>query len=166
MPPDGSRGDPPDEARARSELRFRAIIDGFADPIVGVDGYHLIRYANAAVGRVLGYRAADLLARPIGALVHPDDREAVEAKLAAALSAHGTDSILEHRVRRADGAWELVETTPNTLEDPTGRPVLVLHLRCVTERRKLEAQLHRRQKMEAVGRWRAASPTTSTTCSR
>ncbi len=145
----GTEGAPPQ--REAGERRFQAIIDGFTDPLLTVDREGLIRYANGAVTRALGLRVPDLLARPFEALVHPDDRAAVLARLAEALAGPGTTPLFEHRVRTASGAWELVETMPNCLADPAGHGFLVLHLRCVGERRRLEAQVRQRQKMEVVG---------------
>jgi two-component system, cell cycle sensor histidine kinase and response regulator CckA len=151
MSPDGRPPEPLADALGRSELRFRAIIDGFSDPLLCVDGDLLIRYVNAAVGRVLGYHPSELLAHPVDRLLHPDEREGLVRRFSEALSASGGTGVLEHQVRRADGAFELVETLPNSVADPTGRPLLVLHVRCVTERRRLEAQLLQRQKLETVG---------------
>ena len=158
MPPDAPERNA--DPLARSELRFRAVIDGFADPLLSIDGYHLVRYVNAAVTRVLGYRASDLLARPFGALVHPDERDKLEAQLAEALRSPDTIRMLEHQLRRADGRWEIVETTPSALDDPTGRPHLMLHVRCVTERKRAEhallrseARLREAQRIARVASW-------------
>ena len=152
MPSDIPSAENGNEALLRSELRFRAIIDGFADPLLSIDRDLLIRYVNGAATRVLGHGARELLARPVGDLFHPDERASLEADLTHALASPGATKLLEHRVRRADGAWELAETTPNGLVDPLGRPMLVLHVRCVTERRGLQAQLLQQAKMESVGR--------------
>ena len=69
--------------------------------------------------------------------------------------------------RRRDGSRYHEELTVTPVRDEGGRVAHYVGIqRDVTERRRLEAQLRQAQKMEAVGRWPEASPTTSTTCSR
>jgi PAS domain S-box-containing protein len=130
-------------APGSSSLRLQALIDGFADPLLGVDREGIIRYANASFQRSLGYLLSGLLARPLGALLHPDDSAAVEERLTAALRTPGASGAVEHRLQRGEGGWEWVETTPNDLSDPLGQPFLVLHLKLVTSRRHMEEGLRR-----------------------
>src|SRR5688572_6527744 len=103
-PSDRAEGAPADTG-----LRFKAVIDAFGDPLLIVDHHGIVRYANAAVSNALGHRLQDVLARPFRALLHPDERERIDAQLAGRES---PDSVLsvEHRIQRADGAYELAET--------------------------------------------------------
>jgi two-component system, cell cycle sensor histidine kinase and response regulator CckA len=144
---------------AQSGDRFKAVIDAFADPLLIVDRHNIVRYVNAAVARVLAHRPQDVLARELKELLHPDEHEKIYADLAAR-AAPGANLFLEHRVRRGDGGFEIAETTATTLDDPTGRLLRVLHVRCVTERhraeealRKSEALLKEAQRLARVASW-------------
>jgi hypothetical protein len=47
-----------------------------------------------------------------------------------------------------------------------GTTLNLVQIRDISDRRRLEGQMRLATKMEAIGRWPAASPTNSTTCSR
>ena len=68
---------PPD-----SELLREAFDDGpIAMAVLDLDG--LIRYANPAMGTFCGQPAGALIGQPFTELVHPDDRAADQAEMAA-----------------------------------------------------------------------------------
>jgi signal transduction histidine kinase/CheY-like chemotaxis protein len=56
------------------------------------------------------------------------------------------------RFRHRDGTWRIVEGSAVRIVESDGKVSLVTTGRDVTERIQLEAQLHRAQKMEAIGR--------------
>lgn len=130
-------------ALQRSELRFRTIIEGFSDIILMLDGYQMIRYTNAALTRRLGLRTSALLGKSLSAFLHPDE-VAVTMKMLTEL-AHSADAVLtlEHRIQRADQTWESVETTGRCITDPSGQPMLLLHMRSLTEQKMAEALLRK-----------------------
>lgn len=64
----------------------------------------VIKIANPAFLRGLGWTLEELQSRPWRELVHPDDRERVEAEIQAAV-AEGRIASGENRVRHADGSY-------------------------------------------------------------
>jgi len=131
--------------------------------VAGFDGW--LRSINPAWSRVLGYSEAELLARPFGELIHPDDR-AYTAYAVARL--RGTGKLdLENRIRRADGSHVLIAWTAVAGADvfyAVGRDVTLERaaaaelaevnrklLAQIEQREKAEEQLRQAQKMEAVG---------------
>ncbi|NTV62346.1 MAG: PAS domain S-box protein, partial [Oscillochloris sp.] len=120
-----------------SEARFRAIIDGFSDPILILDRYDTIRYVNAAGLSAFGYTLVHLISQPFDELVHPEDRPAV----LDALESPRTIRRFEHRLLTFDGTAEIVETSANPLSDPSGEHITILHVRVITERKRAEEML-------------------------
>ncbi len=85
-------------------------------------------------------------------IVHPDDRDAVQATLARAIADRRPDVAYEFRIVRPDGAIAHVATRAELAYDADGRCVACIGTdQDVTERRSLEAQLRQSQKMEAIG---------------
>lgn len=127
----------------RSEQRFHTIIEGFNDIILIVDSYGLLRYANSALLRVLGHRTADLLGRPLSAFLHPAEAAFTLEKLMELIRYVGTTMTLEHRLQRADQGWESVATMGQSLTDPSGQPMIMLHVRSLAEQKAAESALRK-----------------------
>lgn len=83
--------------------------------------------------------------------VHPDDRERVHQAIEGALHRNQTYNI-DYRVNRGDGAECFVHAQGEVHFDETGTPVSMLGtVQDVTERKQLEAQYLRAQRMETIG---------------
>ena len=86
------------------------------------------------------------------AMVHPEDRGAVQQASEAALAGEGRYSV-DHRILRADGTVRWVHEEADVLRDAQGRPASMIGtVQDITDRKRLEEQLLQSQKMEAVGR--------------
>ena len=85
------------------------------------------------------------------AMVHPDDRAAVTRTVARHRET-GVYDDFEHRLIRPNGEVRHVISRGTPLYDEEGHPIGFLGaVFDITERKRLEAQLHQAQKMEAVG---------------
>ena len=59
---------------------------------------------------------------------------------------------MECRVRHSDGSWRVLESFSRDLSHVAGVNGMVVNARDITERKRLEEQLHHSQRLEAVGR--------------
>ncbi len=127
------------EKEDRSEARLRALLEHASDmvAVVGTDLH--VHWQATPIAERLGI-AESLEGRPLTAIVHPEDVEAVEDFLGAALTRSGSRALMF----RAGGDGRTCRTVEaianNRLADPEIGG-LVLSMRDATERKALEDQL-------------------------
>jgi PAS domain S-box-containing protein len=138
------------EAALRSsEERFRSIIENApAGVMVAQIDNQRIRYANPESCRQLGYSAQELSALRATDLPAPEE---APASAAAFLShAEGRVHTTERTLRRRDGSTVRMSITSVPMEFE-GTPCLVGFFTDITERRLLEEERLRAQKLESIG---------------
>jgi PAS domain S-box-containing protein len=146
-------------ARARSEQRFRKLVEYSSDVITLLDGAGRIVYSTQAQQPTLGYDQGELVGHRVVDLVHPDDGERAQALLRSVLAPGAAVTRDALRVRHKNGTWRDLEIAAvNRLDDPIVEAIVVTY-HDVTDRKRAEAALraleeqHRQaQKMEAIGR--------------
>ena len=125
----------------RSEARFRSMVQNSSDVFILVDRDARMLFVSPAIEPILGGDVATHMQRPLNDVVHPDEREWVDALLERLAVAPGSVSGGEVRMQHADGRWRWIELVgTNLLQDPDVRGI-VLNCRDVTDRRSLEDQL-------------------------
>src|SRR5919199_3149716 len=130
-----------EEALARSERRFRALIEQSADAIVLNDAQGTITQASPALTRLLGYQPDEIVGRFAGDFIHPDDHERIATLFADCLQHDRAVGLAEYRIRHKDGSWCWVEATAtNLLGDPAVQAV-VINVHNVTERKQAAERL-------------------------
>ncbi len=134
-------------ARAVQDARFRLLVQRSTDAILVVGGDGRIGYASPAFCRIVGSAETELEGRPLTEFVPADQRD----RLAAWLLASTDRSPGEWHMGR-DGAWRDVEAVATDLTSDPVVAGVVVNLRDVTERVRLEADLVQAQKLEVVGR--------------
>jgi len=135
------------EARIREQA---SLLDKARDAIC-VTGLDLrVTYWNARAAELYGWTTVEALGQDLRALVFaPDDDRFTEAR--DRLLATGEWSG-ELRTRHRQGGTILVESRWTRVDDPGGGPDSILFLNTdVTERRRLETQLLRSQRLESIG---------------
>ena len=137
-------------ARAEQDARFRSLVMYSHDMTFVCDREGRLTYTSPSAPRQLGMGTKSLTAGDVLALVHPADR----ARLAELLASVPPDAPRKavHWRMGADGTWRDVEGLLTDLTaDPSVRGI-VLNVRDVSERERLEEQLRQSQKLEAIGR--------------
>ena len=136
----------------RSEERLKeqaALIDNAHDAIVVRDPQHHIVYWNRAAEKLYGWTSAEALGRKMNELLQVDGLRYAEAE--AVLFARGSWNG-EIQKTAKDGRLLTVECSWSLQRDPQGRPKSILTIDTdITERRSLEQQFLRAQRMESIG---------------
>ena len=148
------------EAPQESDGLFLRLERYIPDIITIFEADGTLRYASPSLERVLGYKPEDLVGNIPLELLHPGDVELVMSTFAEIRDISGANPLVEARVRQADGSWRCLEaTSSNLLGDPGVRGVVIV-LRDVTERKRVEEELRRRerslaaaQRIAHVGNW-------------
>ena len=138
-------------ARVAQDARFRSLVQYSTDVVFVVQRDGAMAYVSPSVDRQLGIAVAGLSGRSLLEFVHPDDRVRVAGALAGAASASGGGAPLAWRMG-TDGTWREVEGVLTDLTRDSTVGGLVLNVRDVGDRVRLEEQLRHVQKMDAIGR--------------
>ena len=138
-----------DEALRSSEARFRSIIEHSSTGILVADlETRQIKYANPEICRLLGYSEEESHALKATDLAIPEE----ESLSAAAFQAHaeGKLHVTERTIRRKDGSF--IQMSINTVQlEYDGRPSIAGFFDDITEKRLLEEERLKTQKLESVG---------------
>ena len=140
-----------EEALRASEERYRTVLEANPDPVVVYDIDGKLIYFNPAFAEVFGWSLEERLGKKMDLFVPeenwPETRMMIE-KMLAGVSFSGVET---HRYTK-DGDVIPVSISGSTYRDGDGNPIgSVNTLRNISEQKKLEAQLQRAQKMEAIG---------------
>jgi two-component system, NtrC family, sensor kinase len=138
------------EQLERSSASFRAIIEQSPDGIF-VHREGRVVYVNPARVRMMGYeRPEDILGRRTEDLIHPDDRHAISAHVAAIQAGDESPKHRLGRLLRKDGTSLEVEVIalPIVFE---GQPALLSSARDMSERRHLIARMMEMDRMITAG---------------
>lgn len=126
----------------RSEARFRSLVQNASDVILIVGANGRLEAETPSVQGVLGYTPTAIASMTITQLLHRDDTELALALIESMLSgSHPAAVRTEWRVRHADGRWLQMEVLGNDLSGDANIAGIVLVLRDVTERKRLEDEL-------------------------
>ena len=135
------------DALARSEERFRSLVQRSADVAFVLDEDGVITYASPASER-FGYAADELIGLPSRDLIHPDDVARYREDVFDTVARIGTATV-EWRFRKADGTYSWVEEVLTDMHDVPAVGGWVANIRDITDRRDAEDE-----RIEAEERYR------------
>jgi two-component system, cell cycle sensor histidine kinase and response regulator CckA len=141
-----------EEALRASEERFKRLVQNSNDLIIVSDEKGIQTAISGPLEKMLGYSPEELMGTSVFDRIHPDDLEIVLKIFTEAVQEPAATRRVEYRYRHKNGSWSAMETVgSNLLHDPIVKGI-VLNIREITERNKLQEQLQQAMKMEAVGR--------------
>ena len=142
----------------RSEERFRSLTAPSPYIISICDREGRLLFNSAAALKIHGYRDEDLIGQKTFNLIHPDDRDAIQAAFAEAIRDPAKTVLARYRYRNADGSYRWMEAVgANELANPHLQGIICIsrdisqQVRDEDERRAMQEQLLHAQKMEAIG---------------
>jgi len=138
----------------RSEREQHALLSDHALDLVSLhepDGRFL--FASAACREITGYEPEELIGRPLEQLIYPEDLPPLMAAVQDVLEGRPAQAIVFRVVRRS-GELRWCETKGSLAPSPLpgAPPHLVGVTRDISERKVLQDELERAQRLEAIGR--------------
>jgi PAS domain S-box-containing protein len=138
-------------ALRESEARYRDLFDNASDLVCATDPDGRFRYVNSAWHRAIGLSDAELSRRGFLDLVHPDSRQRYQDVMARALAGETLTHVELVLVTGRDVPITVEGNLSCTFQG--GQPLLLRGIyRDVTERKRVEEQLRRAERMQAAGR--------------
>ena len=135
---------------AEEQIREQAaLLDHAQDAILLLDLEGRINYWNRSAERIFGWSAREALGSKVQDLLY-DSQKLYETPLKATLSRGNW--IGEMTKRTKSGGEVLIESRWTLVRDEAGQPRAILAIDTdITEKKKLEAQFFRAQRMESIG---------------
>lgn len=147
-----------ERALRESEKKYRVVVENAKEGICVVQN-ECLRFANASMTRIFGYRQGDQLGKSFLTMIHPSDRQMVLEHYRARQRGEEISEGLRVRVLHRSGEVRWVEISGVNIEWE-GRMATLYFLADVTEKmraeealRKSEATLARAQEMALLGCW-------------
>jgi two-component system, cell cycle sensor histidine kinase and response regulator CckA len=139
-----------EEALRLGEERFRAILDSMVDGVVVLDKDGCVTLFNPAAERIFQRPPAEVLRRSVQNLFVPDDWPKYNEYLTRHLDQNPVE-VIEANALRADGSALPIDLAVSEITRG-GVTMLIVIVRDISERKRLEDKYRQSQKMEAVGR--------------
>jgi PAS domain S-box-containing protein len=145
--------------RKLAEERLREVLESARDVIYKLNiGEGAYEYVSPSVEAMFGFTPDEFIALGVEGerdRVHPEDIEELGTDfdgLIPGVEPAGWEERIEYRWRHKNGQWRWVSNDRRVVRDEAGRPVAVVGtMRDITERKRLEEQMRRAQKLESLG---------------
>ncbi len=139
------------EARRKSEERFRAIFEGAAMGVILTSLNGAILEANASFAEMTGYRLDEIRGRALHEFTHPEDYDDEKAILEQLVTGSINRCQIVKRQVRSGGGLIWVRQSASLLHDREGKPEFIIGvIENITERRKAKEDLAREKERLAV----------------
>ena len=136
-----------EDALARSEKRFRSLIENSLDAITLLDATGVAIYDSPAAPGMLGYERDELVGQNIFGLLHEEDLVSIQSLFRELIETPGGRLNKNFRFRHRSGSWRWLESvSTNLLAEPSVKAIVV-NYRDITERMQTEQTLQNAQKL-------------------
>jgi len=134
-----------------SEANLRRLNDNMIDMIAQVNTNCDYEYITPSCQSMLGYEPYEMMGHSFYDLIHPKDIEKVCKHFMEAIKSKSFAKF-DYRYKRSDDTYLYMETVANIIADGKGRIYgAVLVTRDITERKRMEGELSRLDRLKTVG---------------
>ncbi|HGJ67335.1 TPA: PAS domain-containing sensor histidine kinase [bacterium] len=137
------------EALQESEKKYRVLVENASEGIIVVQDSK-IKYANPKITQLFGYSQEDIMGSYFAEFIHPDDRDQTIENYNLEINGKDINDTMTIRVFTQDGNIKWAEIK-SVLIKWEGKPAIHCFINDITEKRKMEEELLRMQKLESIG---------------
>ena len=138
-------------ARLReSEERSRALIENSFGLIYEINKEGIILEFSPNCTEVLGYQPDEIIGRNGSDFVHPEDLPATKGRTESLNQGPSSESMI-YRFRHKNGEWRWLESLQQIYITASGEHRYIYVARDITERKRMEEDLIRANKIESIG---------------
>lgn len=130
-----------EEALAKSEAKFRSLIQNSSDMTAILETDGTVQYVSPSHERILGYKQSELLGNNIFELIHPEDVKSAFNVFYQVIEDATSNLYVEFQLQHKNGSWCWLESTINNLLADPSVEAIVVNSRDITERKQVEEQL-------------------------
>jgi PAS domain S-box-containing protein len=141
-----------EEALRESEEQYRLIIENSRDIIFTLDADGKFLFVSPSLQENMGYEISELQNRPFQSIIHPDHIRDCEENIRKNIEKGERTPGFEYRVKDKSGNWRWHTTSGAAARDTNGSFLYFVGIaRDITERKRLEEELLKADKLESVG---------------
>ncbi len=130
-----------EERELRDRKRFRALLENSTDLTFILDAQGVFTYVSPSGADSLSYAPEELIGTSAATLIHPEDAELYAGAMRLATSTPGPSPNYSMRLLAKDGSLRVFEGIANMQLDNPDIDGVVLNLRDVTERERMEGTI-------------------------
>jgi len=139
-----------EEAIKKSEEKYRMLIDNIQDGVFIIQD-NKIQFANEAFARVVGFTVQEVIGKGFRELVAPEDLEVVTDRYHRRQAREDVPHEYEYHMLHKDGRTRILVNMNVGLITFRGEMASMGTVKDITEKKMLESQLLRAQRMESIG---------------
>lgn len=135
----------------RSEERYRTVIEGTLDGVCVIDIDYRFKYVNEKLAEIQGYSREELIGKDFRDYINEESKALLadrdeQRKRGIKLSPH-----FELNIIRKDGGVRNAEISARAIKDSKGKVNIIVILKDITEKKRMEEQLLQNEKLRALG---------------
>ena len=133
-----------------SEARYQALANKAYDIIAEFDADGRFVYLSPSFEKIMGFSTSELIGRPMTEVIQAEEKVDVKERFGRLLVSGAIGTRLT-RMRHKDGGWRWIEGTGIRFETPDGETRLMAIGRDMTERKHMQDQLVRSERLASIG---------------
>ena len=149
-----------------SEEQYRLLVESSTEMILFCDTDWKIRYATMRLLALSGYTREEVLGQSIGRFLERKAFERMKTRLESAATTDGPRELCETAFIHREGHAISIEVISSLIVDQAGPKGFLFNVRDISERKAIETELQKANKLESIGVLAGGLHMTSTTCLR
>ncbi len=138
-----------DEIR-ESEEKYRTVVESVLDGVCALGGDYRLKFINQRFAEILGFTREELINMDVREFLDEEGRKVVADREEQRKRGITLSPNFESTIFGKDGGMRNVEISARTIKDSKGDVSIIAILKDITEKKKMEEELFRAEKLSAI----------------